>query len=1192
MGTFSFADAVGEVPETPAPKTFSFADAVPQESPDDAVSSTLKVLKAVGQGYPVVEAAANFASQFPAMAAGGLAGIATGGNADTVRQVVESLTYEPRSEGGKLLAAGGSYPYQKLGELADVVGNKAMDIPVIGGPALATAVNTAIQAAPMLLGVRRGGKAEAVAEKPAEVAAEAPKPEVAPEAPKTFSYAEAVPEAKVEAPAPKAEVAAEPRTFSYEDAAKEPPRDMMEEVRAIRAQQDQNTAALGPDMPKTADGTIRYSDLSYEQLDELHQRARAQNNAAELSAVSQYMGPKALAEYASKKSIRSRDNWWNDNATKEVQDAVNRVAVDEETIAEHRAAVNDFDTESPEMLGRSLTSRVKNIDKPGFENSPDFTAMQNGLRYAKEQGWNLDEVTGGMRRRAVELYGNDAPEMMDRLFRPQEAPKAEAPPPVAALKAPPETVDLGIGIDPLKQMRESYSPYVGVEQTPRTSTPIGDSILKVIAPASRGLEAGATADIVRANLGKQAQEREVALHNLKTDAAMFDKMPVADNYAFIDAMEGGQKLADPKLQKSADSIRALLDDKRAQVSALGKGALDNYIENYFPHIWQQPASFASFISRRPLEGSKGFLKQRTYDTFADGLAAGLKPISANPVELALLKAREMDRYIYGQKIFAEMKDQGLAKFVKFGEQAPDGWTRVNDKIARVMFKGDQGMVLAGEYYAPEQAATIINNHLSPGLQGIGAYDMARRAGMMMNAAQLGLSAFHLGFTTLDAMVSKAALGIKQVSRGDVLKGVGNMAQSLNPAQPFMNLYKGSKLLRAYLGDLKDPGLAPIVQAFTEGGGRVRMDDFYRNATVNGFKQALRQGQYVRAGKELLPTILDRMNAPIFQYLVPLQKNGVMFDMAKDALERYPNMDQAMQRKVMGRLWDSVDNRMGELVYDNLFWNRALKDSLMLSVRSVGWNLGTFRELGGGILDLKDVIKNKGLSDRSAYVIALPFVTGVLGSVINYLYTGQAPRDFKDMIFPRTGRIRPDGTEDRLSLPSYMKDLYEYAHDPVGTLKNKANPLPTTVGQMLENKDFFGAQIRNPQAPFVRQMAEEATFLSKQMTPFGVRNFAQQQKAKNKSGFDPLGYITSPSFYGLTPAPAYVTKNAAQQENAAILANKDSVIKRYREDLKNGGDVQAAREAMRKAGLTPGEINGVVNSSRGPKAPQPLRSYKP
>lgn len=746
-------------------------------------------------------------------------------------------------------------------------------------------------------------------------------------------------------------------------------------------------------------------------------------------------------------------------------------------------------------------------------------------------------------------------------------------------------------IEKIRSMRDGYSPYVGVEAEKMPSTPFGDSLKKVFAPATRGDAATETASIIRANLGKQAREREVAMARLEKTAAMFDKLPVSDSYRFIDNMERGTPNGIPQLDDAAKALRTLLDERRDAVIALGKGQLENFNENYFPHIWKQKRTAASFFSRSSMEGSKDFLKQRSHEYFSDGLHAGLDPVTTNPVELTMLKAREMDRYIYGQRIFGEMKQAGIAKFVKFGTKAPDGFAKLNDKIARVMNYSDaeKAMILRGDYYAPEKAATVFNNHLSPGLAGIGFYDMWRAAGAAMNAAQLGLSAFHLGFTSMDVMVSKVALGVKQISRGDFLKGVGNVAMGVSPAQPIMNIIKGDRLLRAYLDKLQDPELAPIVDALMQAGGRVKMDDFFRAAPVNAFKQALRQGKYGSAAMKALPRALDLLNKPIFEHLVPRQKLGVFFDMAKDLLAKYPNMTLQEKRERLGKLWDSVDNRMGELVYDNVFWNKTLKDALMATTRSVGWNLGTFREIGGGVKDLKDAISEKSLSDRSAYLFALPFVAAVMGAIIQYLYTGESPRDMKDSFFPRTGKMRPDGSEDRLSLPSYIKDIYEYGHDisgwakfgsnPLQTVRNKVHPLIGTVGEMLDNKDFFGNNIRSPGDSAVQQAQDEAGYLLKQMEPFSVRNFQQQNQAAGKTG-SPLDYVASPQFIGLGNAPGYITKTDKQIESGEVYRQMPGLEGKFRQELKDHpeGNKMAVVKRMRAAGMTDGQIRHVLTSA--------------
>jgi hypothetical protein len=69
-----------------------------------------------------------------------------------------------------------------------------------------------------------------------------------------------------------------------------------------------------------------------------------------------------------------------------------------------------------------------------------------------------------------------------------------------------------------------------------------------------------------------------------------------------------------------------------------------------------------------------------------------------------------------------------------------------------------GMRIMGEYWAPEPVAKIVNNYLSPGLRGNAIYDAYRGLGNTLNQFQLGLSAFHLGFTSMDASVSSRSAG--------------------------------------------------------------------------------------------------------------------------------------------------------------------------------------------------------------------------------------------------------------------------------------------------------------------------------------------------------------------------------------------------------------------------------------------------
>ena len=784
----------------------------------------------------------------------------------------------------------------------------------------------------------------------------------------------------------------------------------------------------------------------------------------------------------------------------------------------------------------------------------------------------------------------------------------------------------GRGYEPTlleRALGAKYAPYQNVAKTiTKDSGPFGDSLRKIFAPASRGDIAEAQAGIMRPNFGEQARQRELAFEKMKEYAKQFSKLSNADNVKFIDAMERGTPITDPKLAAAAKALRELLDTKRDEVRDLGTGKLEDFDANYFPHIWKQHDEAMQLFARRPLEGSKAFLKQRTvpyttdglrwrayddkgefvksYDTKAEAEAnmpeggrvgEPMTPISSNPVELALLKAREMDRYIYGQRIFQEMKAQGLAQLVPHGAREPAGFTRINDKIAQ---GGREGV-----YYAPDQAATLLNNHLSPGLQGNSAYQAFRQVGNMLNQAQLGLSAFHAGFTTMDSMVSKVALGAKQIARGDVLKGASNVAQGMLPTQAVVNLINGDRLLKAYLGKLDSPEMAPIVAALQQAGGRVRQDDFYRNTAVNAFSNALRNRDALGAAKTFLPHVMDLISHPIMGELVPRQKLGVFFDMAKDHIQTHPDEEVGARTAALGKLWDSVDNRMGQLVYDNLFWNRTLKDGLMASVRSVGWNLGTIRELGGGVADLKDVKKLGGISDRTAYTVALPLVAGIYGAITQQLYGAaqgksieeSMPESMKDMFFPRTGKIRPDGSEDRVSLPTYMKDIYAYGNDlsnwaryggnPAQTITNKLHPIFSTIAQMLQNEDFFGAAIRNPADPAVRQIKDVANYVVKQVEPFSARNFEQQQKEQGKSGSiteSPTDYLSSPSMFGVAPAPGYITKSPEQIESGQVSRLREPLINKFKEEIRDNGLEADLIPRMKASGLSKQDMKFVLRSA--------------
>jgi hypothetical protein len=163
--------------------------------------------------------------------------------------------------------------------------------------------------------------------------------------------------------------------------------------------------------------------------------------------------------------------------------------------------------------------------------------------------------------------------------------------------------------------------------------------------------------------------------------------------------------------------------------------------------------------------------------------------------------------------------------------------------------------------------------------------------------------------------------------------------------------------------------------------------------------------------------VEAVSDVIMRQLVPRQKLGVFADRAAWELERLgPNATFEETRAALAKAWDSVENRMGQMTYDNLFWNRTAKDLAMITVRSVGWNLGTLREIGGGAVDaLKipaQIAGGKPPRDISlhkvAYLMGLATVGAIMGAIYQYLHTGKGPEELKDYFFPKNGSLTKTG----------------------------------------------------------------------------------------------------------------------------------------------------------------------------------------
>jgi hypothetical protein len=587
------------------------------------------------------------------------------------------------------------------------------------------------------------------------------------------------------------------------------------------------------------------------------------------------------------------------------------------------------------------------------------------------------------------------------------------------------------------------------------------------------------------------------------------------------------------------------------VQALGTGALETIRENYFPHVWDRSDEARKEInirlSKRPLEGSKGFSKARTFDDINAGLEAGFKLADTNPINLVMLKMAEMDKYLNAHIALQSMEESGLVQLIPAGEKMPDGYGDISGKYGLVTKRAHQeadgtpGELKSYRYIAREDVAQVFNNYLSQNLYNnkyIGKpFTAYMKAANMLNQFQLGVfSAFHAGFTSLEAVISHAALGVKAVARGD-MKEAGRYFKEA-PAAWIANPKLGDKVIKAWMGDEQAAKEMPqIIQWLEMAGARRIMDSRFQTDQTQKMFQAFNEGNKIGAALRTIPAIVEQSARPILEWLVPRQKMGVFAEMANEWSHNNPNAGHEATRKAMQQIWNRVDSRLGQVVYDRLFVHNVAKNVTQALVRAPGWTGGTILEVGGGLKDIASFIKDAAagkkpeLSDRAAYTISLLLTTALANALLTAAFAGEPPEDWKDLLAFRTGRKDEKGNPERFMLPTYAKDLYSYVQKPGTTLMHKSHPLLSMIGDIASNKDFYGTEIRHQGDNPATQLIQVGKFTAKAFIPFWMKGAAKEIERGGS-----VAAIAAP-LIGIMPAPADLNKTKAEQLASQLVADR-------------------------------------------------------
>jgi len=675
-------------------------------------------------------------------------------------------------------------------------------------------------------------------------------------------------------------------------------------------------------------------------------------------------------------------------------------------------------------------------------------------------------------------------------------------------------------------------------------------------------------------------------------------MPIREQIAFLDRFKTGHPQPTREMQQLADWIKRL-DDASYQNVKKYKPSL-SYKENHFRIFWKvipgkgtQGGPVQKFYSRRPLQGSKGFMKQATLRDVTDGLLMGGVPYTYNPVKLLKMGLADQLKYITAQQMWEQIGPQGIdkRKFVRGHQRPPDGYVKLNDRLADVYFPASsgEGMIEAGNWYVERNTARLLNNFLSRDY----VREIAPFRGLLwlknaMTAVELGLSPFHAIFETIEAASSMIGVGtlrmwnqgVLELDAKQFLKDIEQMAVA--PIAPVTLALKGGDLIR-YIRQqpmapapplpknpvtrsfqnwrqLRDaarvkkfvaqyPAIAQAINDLFAGGAQLKMHEDFRVDSLKSMLEAYHEENYIGMAVRAFPGVLQGAMKPMFDVYIPRLKLGLFLEQYGQQIEQRAADLAAgkITRPQLARdVWDTVEDRFGEMNFDNLFWNRTFKSAMQFFFNSVTWKLGTIRGFGKALTGQANqtfvepirILRGGGaggggkppgapptgqagqmppfshraraaakaaltLDPRLAWLFGIAVTTAVLASVASKLATGKwpwqwiedsdnpekVPQGLIEFSHPRMCGEDDRGKPLRLTLPTYFRDAEGLYNSPRQYLGSSVSAL---VGRSLgawENENFYGDYVYDPTDPLYKKLADGMRYAL--VLPISVSSYREQ-----------------------------------------------------------------------------------------------------
>jgi hypothetical protein len=664
---------------------------------------------------------------------------------------------------------------------------------------------------------------------------------------------------------------------------------------------------------------------------------------------------------------------------------------------------------------------------------------------------------------------------------------------------------------------------------------------------------------------------------------------IHDLIQYIEGRSTGAKL-DPKspFAPVADAMRDIYQSVRADIEAVKPDM--SFIEDYYRHMWANPR-LTDRIFGTGRQGNSSSLNLRSIPTLADGIDRGMVPRILDPIDNLLHYVSGMRDYLAAERVRLAGRDNGQIKYTRDGLPPEPGWLKLKGRASElhtvITDKDGNAHTMTQQAWAPPGYAKSYNNWVSKGFYewpAVGAvYDKLMQVSNTLLALKLSLSGYHVYNIAKETVWAGMTKAFGEFGHGNMVQGLRDMGMlaTVPATLPFkFGQAAGGTLTKFQQQYLRiadhGPDMERLVDLFAKSGGRAvgrgveyhvgQMANFWTAFQRGSLKYELAQrvrdviphredtiGRALIEGALTGPRLanafiqeigrtMETVMAPLFEHIIPQVKTSAWADEMEMFLRNNPLADEGQLLDHGRALQRSMDDRFGEFVQDNLFWNRYLKQTLNLLSVSVGWEYGTLRAFGGAAKDITSGAN--AFSTRARWLYAFPVMLGLEGAAYQYLKTGWSLGAGRpgigstalDALAPLTGGSTPEGAHERVMTPGQQKDplkwfrLLSEAPDPVaGTLgvagelaQSDLNPLAHILLGGLTGKDSLGNPIRSRLTDSRGQvpgwMADYEKFVLKEMEPIATG----QPRLKGSALTELERYI------GIRPAPEFIQNPARVQ----------------------------------------------------------------